>query len=171
MKRETGDITARLGQTRDQPTTDRIDPNRKNNWNRRSRLAHGRHGAAHGYNNIDLRADEFGSDFRIALGAALRPTIFDGNGAVLDPAEFAQARYKRFVQGLKAVGSAPRNPMVGSFPVCCELAASGQNVIAPAMVLTKSRRLIAAPASQDHADNTADYSRDLEAAERLVSHR
>ena len=54
--------------------------------------------------------------------------------------------------------------MVGSFPARCALAASGQNVTAPAMVLTKSRRRIAAP-SQDHADNTADYSRDLEAAE------
>src|SRR6516164_4271334 len=72
---------------------------------------------------------------------------------------------KAFVQGLKAVGSAPRNPMVGSFPVCCELAASGQNVTAPAMVLTKSRRLIAAPVSGPRRQYAADYSRDLEAAE------
>src|SRR5262245_31848002 len=60
---------------------------------------------------------------------------------------------KAFVQGLKAVGSAPRKPMVGSFPACCARAPSGQNVAAPAMALTKSRRRIAAP-PQVHANNT-----------------
>jgi len=53
--------------------------------------------------------------------------------------------------------------MVGSFPARCALAASGQNVTAPAMVLTKSRRRITAP-PQHHAKNTVDYSRDLGAA-------
>src|SRR5215472_17798790 len=71
---------------------------------------------------------------------------------------------KAFVQGLKAVGSAPRNPMVGSFPACCALDPSGQNVAAPAMALTKSRRRIAAPL-QDHANNIVNYSRDLGVAE------
>src|SRR5215469_11772612 len=89
LKREAGDLAARLGQTGDQPTTDRIDPDRKDNWDRRGRLAHGRHGAAHGDNNIDIGADEFGRDFGVALSAPLRPTIFDGDGPVLDPTEFA----------------------------------------------------------------------------------
>jgi hypothetical protein len=52
------------------------------------------HGAPESYNDIDLQPDKLGRDFGIALGTALRPTIFDRNGATLNPTEFTQSIYK-----------------------------------------------------------------------------
>ena len=42
-------------------------------------------------NQIDFEPDEFGRDFGIALGTSFAPTVLNGDGAALDPAEFAQA--------------------------------------------------------------------------------
>src|SRR5262249_39532621 len=44
--------------------------------------------------DIHLQADELGRKVGQALGASLRPAILDGDGSVLDPAEFAQSLYQ-----------------------------------------------------------------------------
>src|SRR5262249_44105409 len=48
---------------------------------------------------------------------------------------------------------------------CCVRAASGQAATAPTIALMKSRRRIACPEAQDHANSVSDYSRDLRPAE------
>src|SRR5262249_2157707 len=48
---------------------------------------------------------------------------------------------KAAVHGLKAEASAPRKPIVGSFPACCARAAIGQATAPPSSV-TNSRRLV-----------------------------
>jgi hypothetical protein len=45
-------------------------------------------------NGINFKADKFGCDLGITLGAALRPPILDCDGTALHPAEFTQSRYK-----------------------------------------------------------------------------
>src|SRR5262249_12269032 len=44
--------------------------------------------------DIDLEPDELGRDLGEALLASLGPAILDGDGSILDPAEFAQPLYK-----------------------------------------------------------------------------
>src|SRR5215475_13281795 len=44
--------------------------------------------------DIDLEPDELGRDLGEALIASLGPAILDGDGSILDPAEFAQPLYK-----------------------------------------------------------------------------
>src|SRR5258706_10256642 len=58
---------------------------------------------------------------------------------------------KAAVHGPKAEASAPKKPMVGSFPACCASAASGHAAAAPPNSVMKSRRLIASPEPQDEA--------------------
>src|SRR5258706_14920829 len=58
---------------------------------------------------------------------------------------------KAAVHGPKAEASAPKKPMVGSFPACCASAASGHAAVAPPNSVMKSRRLIASPGPQDEA--------------------
>jgi hypothetical protein len=43
---------------------------------------------------VDLAVDELGRDLGGALGAGLRPAIFDRDGAALDPAKFVQSLNK-----------------------------------------------------------------------------
>src|SRR6516225_11371323 len=50
------------------------------------------------------------------------------------------------------------------FAVCCARAAIG-HVVETAIPLMKSRRRIACPEAQDHANSVGDYSRDLRPAE------
>jgi hypothetical protein len=44
--------------------------------------------------DIDFAPDEVGRNLGVALAASLRPVELDRDGAVLDPAEFAQPLYK-----------------------------------------------------------------------------
>src|SRR5262245_54106217 len=53
-------------------------------------MPYGGDGASDRDNGIDAATDKLGSDLCIALGAALRPAIFDRDGLALDPAEFVQ---------------------------------------------------------------------------------
>jgi hypothetical protein len=48
-----------------------------------------------GDNNIDFEPDELSREFSSAVAASLCPAILDGDGAALDPAEFAQPLHKR----------------------------------------------------------------------------
>jgi hypothetical protein len=50
---------------------------------------------------------------------------------------------KAAVHGLQTEASVPRNPMVGSLPGCCALAASGQAMAVPPASVMNSRRLMA----------------------------
>jgi hypothetical protein len=50
---------------------------------------------------VDFEPDKLGRDLGVPLAASLRPAIFDGNGAALDPAELAQPLEK---SGLWAEG-------------------------------------------------------------------
>jgi hypothetical protein len=73
---------------------DGVDPNRKDNWDNCCRLLYRWDRASDGDNDVDPKADEFGCDLGVALGTTLRPAIFDRDGTVLDPTEFAQVRHK-----------------------------------------------------------------------------
>jgi hypothetical protein len=67
-------------------------------------------------NDIDLEPDEFGRD----LAESFPPAIVDRDGAILDPAEFAQALHKALTHSLLAERVLwPKNPIVGSFGRCC----------------------------------------------------
>ena len=57
-------------------------------------LPHSGDRAPDGNNDVDIHTNKFSCDFRVALGATLRPTILDRDSAVLDPAEFAQSRHE-----------------------------------------------------------------------------
>jgi hypothetical protein len=48
----------------------------------------------HRYNDVDLEPDELGRDLGETLAASLSPAILNGNGSILDPAEFAQPLHK-----------------------------------------------------------------------------
>ena len=68
--------------------------------------------------DIDLQPDQLSCDLGGALTASLRPAIFDGDRAALDPAEFAQPLQESGGPWLWVEGVfAPRKPMVGTSPV------------------------------------------------------
>jgi len=94
LKRQPGDVAARFSETCDQAAADRIDCHRKDNWNDRCHLSHGRDRATNGDNDVDLQTNKLGGNFGIALGPAFRPAILYCDVAVLDPAELAQMRDK-----------------------------------------------------------------------------
>jgi len=65
----------------------------------------------------------------------------------------------------KSSASAPvSTPIRRIRSLCCANAVSGQIVADPAITLMKSRRRIARPEAQDHANCVDDYSRDLQLA-------
>jgi hypothetical protein len=69
---------------------------RKDNGDDRCRLPYRGDSATDGDNYVDLQTDKLGRDFGVTLGAALRPAILDCDVTVLDPAQFAQVRDKRW---------------------------------------------------------------------------
>ncbi len=70
---------------------------------------------------------------------------------LLQPSE-SMRPVKAATQGRQADASLPKIPMMGSLPGCCERAASGQMTAAPPASSIKSRRRIAFPQAQDHAN-------------------
>src|SRR5215475_6931260 len=55
---------------------------------------------------------------------------------------------KAAAHGAKAEALAPRNPIVGSLPVCCADVLIGHVAVAPTISVMNSRRLIASPEAQ-----------------------
>jgi len=72
-----------------------IDRHRKYNRDGCGGLPDRRHRASDGDNDVHLEANELRRDLRVALLAAFRPPILDGNRAAVDPAEFTQPRHER----------------------------------------------------------------------------
>src|SRR6516225_6749174 len=113
---------------------------RKDNGDDRCCLPYRGDSATDGDNYVDLHPHELGGNFGVTLGAAVRPTILDREVTVLDPARSRRCATKAAVHGLKAEASAPRNPMVGSFPACCARATSGQVAAVPPSAAKNFRR-------------------------------
>ena len=67
--------------------------------------------------DIDLEADKLGGELRVAFLASLRPTIFDGHVAAVDPAELAHALQKS-VERTRSRWSAWSRPGTQSSATC-----------------------------------------------------
>ena len=88
--RQAGDIAARPRKAGNQSGADRICPQRKDDRNGGCRLLRRGDGrSVEGDNDVDLHPDQFGSDLGIAIGATVRPAIFDRDGSIFDPSQFA----------------------------------------------------------------------------------
>src|SRR5262249_28877297 len=81
-------------QARDEAAADRVVRCREYDWNDRCRLLGCEHRGSRRDDDINLAPDELGRDLGVALAASFRPANLDRNGAVLDPAEFAQTLYE-----------------------------------------------------------------------------
>src|SRR5262249_33226220 len=87
--------TAGPRQAGDKPAADRIADGRGDDRDRRCRSL--RRQACLGSmreDGIDLEANELGRDFSVTLIASLSPAILNGDGSILDPAEFVQSLHK-----------------------------------------------------------------------------
>src|SRR5262249_59296764 len=85
----------RLSQAGDEAGANRITHCRRDYWDYRGRLLCCDGGWRSPCDNgVDLELDEFGCDLCETLIAPLRPANLDRDGAVLDPAEFAQSAHK-----------------------------------------------------------------------------
>ena len=93
-ERQAGDVATRPRQTGDEASAKRVRHRRKHDWDDRGRLFRCEDRRSRRDNNIDLEPDKLGSDLGETLGASLRPTNLDRDGAPLDPAEFAQPLLK-----------------------------------------------------------------------------
>src|SRR5262249_24474544 len=91
LHRQAGGIAARLRQAGDVAAPDRVAPQGENDRDDGCRVHDFARCSSRRDYDIDLEPDEFCRDFGEALGAPLRPTIFDCDGAALDPTEFAQS--------------------------------------------------------------------------------
>ena len=83
-------LRARPCQALDKAGADRVGRQCKDDGDDRRHLLYCGDCACHRDDDVDLASNELGRDLGIALGAALRPAIFDRHGATLGPAEFAQ---------------------------------------------------------------------------------
>ena len=75
-------------QTCDEAGSDCVVRHREYGRDDRRRLLHRGHCGSPGDNDIDLEADELGSNFGETLRASFRPAILNRDGATLAPAEF-----------------------------------------------------------------------------------
>src|SRR5262249_37070509 len=83
-------------QTRDEAGGDRISRDCENDRDdRRCLLCRDGWRGCHRYNDGDLEPDELGRNLGETLVASLSPAILNGDGSILDPAEFAQPLIER----------------------------------------------------------------------------
>ena len=94
LHRQAGDVAARSRQARDQAHANRIVHQCEDDGHRRRRLLCGERRVAAGDNDIHLEPRQLGGQLRRAIGASLRPAIFDCDCPSLGPAEFVQAPHK-----------------------------------------------------------------------------
>src|SRR5262249_25078835 len=92
---QAGDIAARFRKARDEPGGHWVPSHPKDDWYGRCRLLdrNDRCGSPRD-NDIHTPPQELGRDLCETLVASLPPAILDGDGSILDPAEFAQSLYK-----------------------------------------------------------------------------
>src|SRR5262249_47382698 len=91
LVRQTGDIAARSGQTRNQAGAYWIVCRREDDRDDRCRLrCRESWRGCRRHNYIHLESDELGRVFCVALAAALCPAILDRQVATVDPSEFAE---------------------------------------------------------------------------------
>ena len=83
LQRQSGHVTARIGQTGDKAAAHRVDRHRKYDGDDAGRLPYRGNGASNGNNDIHLLADKLRRDFRVTLGAPFRPSILDRNSKVI----------------------------------------------------------------------------------------
>jgi hypothetical protein len=93
-ERQAGDVAARPRQTGDEATAKRVRHCREHDRDDRGRLFRCERRRSRRHNDIDLEPDKLGGDVRETLGASLRPTNLNRDGASLDPAKFAQSLHK-----------------------------------------------------------------------------
>jgi hypothetical protein len=90
---EARDVATRMGETGDEPYSDRVVDAAEDDRDRRGcvfrRQCHGRTAARHEHG--DLLADEFGGQRGQPVVVTFGPTVFDRYGLSIDEAGFAQA--------------------------------------------------------------------------------
>src|SRR5262249_37606994 len=95
LERESGDVTARPRQTRDQAAADGVSCHSKNDRDHRRRLLSRRNGGGSlGGDNLDGEAKRTSRAFGRALAASPRIPICNREIASFDPAELAQPLHK-----------------------------------------------------------------------------
>ena len=97
LDRQTGGITARSCQTRDEAAANRVPYIREHDRDDRCRLLRRKNiFGPPGNNNIHFLLHELGNDLGGALAAALCPAKLDRDRTTFDPAEFPQSLHKSF---------------------------------------------------------------------------
>jgi hypothetical protein len=91
LQRQAGDVAARSRQRLNHAGADRVSHRREHDRNDRRRvLCCERLRGSGRDDDIDFESDQLGGDLRQTLKALVWPTVLDGDGAALDPTEFAQ---------------------------------------------------------------------------------
>src|SRR5829696_4273818 len=138
-RNETGDVTARLGEARNEAATDRVDGLSKHDGDCACLLHQRRRGGR------ALRKNEFGLQRDEFLGVSLsqlriawwRPAIVDPDVAILRPSQLLKPLAERCDEGSSAYGISTPMRRTRS----CERAASGMAAVPPRATI-KSRRLM-----------------------------
>src|SRR5262249_36303784 len=95
LDRESGDVPARVSQTRDETGANRVRCRREDYRDDRCcPLCRENYWGCICDNDIDFKSDELGSELGGPIAASLRPAILDDEVATLGPAEFAQPLQK-----------------------------------------------------------------------------
>src|SRR5262249_24615120 len=93
-ERQSGDVATRPSQTSDEASAKRVSHRREHNRDDRGRLFRCEDRRSRRNNDVDLEPDKLDGDLRETLGASLRPTNLNRDGAPLDPTEFTQPLLK-----------------------------------------------------------------------------